>query len=109
MGKRMSGVCVHCSTYSTNVIRKLCPACYTYERRHGIPRPYHLVRGPVSDEEFDLEWEFMQKMLGREGAIQRLKNAYVFTHDVLLEKIRGYNERHMSGSDVQVTHDLLDR
>lgn len=48
-------------------------------------------------------------MLGREGAIQRLKNAYVFTHDVLLEKIRGYNERHMSGSDVQVTHDLLDR
>lgn len=109
MGKRMSGVCVHCNAYSTNVVRKLCPACYTYERRHGEPRPYRLMRGPVSDEEFDLEWEFMQEALGREGAMYRLKNAYEFTHDVLLEKIRGYNERHMHSSDVRVSHDLLDR
>lgn len=106
---RATGYCSHCNKYGTKVARNLCSACYTYEWRYGKPRPYRLARGPVSDEEFDSEWEFMLKMLGRDGGIRRLRNAYGFSYETMKVRLREYNERHMHDADVRDANNLLDR
>lgn len=58
--------------------------------------------GPVSDEEFAEEWLYMEAVLGRQMAIQRLSQAFLITKSSVKQRVH-YFEKGEPCNDVYGT------